>query len=47
MTLNNTAPSTQPTAPKKNHPAWCDWVIDIFKKILEFNYSSYGIKKKF
>ncbi|MGB3213121.1 MAG: hypothetical protein WBB19_20630 [Desulforhopalus sp.] len=28
-------------------PAWYDFLIDIFKKLLEFNYTSYGTKKKF
>jgi len=28
-------------------PAWYDALIDIFKKLLEFNYTSYGTKKKF
>ncbi len=48
MALENTAPSAPPpAAQKKTQPAWYDWAIDIFKKILEFNYSSYGTKKKF
>ena len=32
---------------EKKQPAWYDFLIDIFKKLLEFNYSSYGTKKKF
>jgi len=28
-------------------PAWYDFLINIFKTLLEFNYSSYGTKKKF
>lgn len=47
MAIETTAPPAQATAPKKNQTAWYDWVIDIFKKVLEFNYSSYGTKKKF
>ncbi len=47
MALENTAPSAPPAAQKKIQPAWYDRAIDIFKKILEFNYSSYGTKKKF
>jgi len=32
---------------KAEQPAWYDVLIDIFKKLLEFNYTSYGTKKKF
>jgi hypothetical protein len=28
-------------------PEWYTFLIDIFKKLLEFNYSSYGTKKEF
>ena len=28
-------------------PEWYIFLIDIFKKLLEFNYSAYGTKKKF
>ncbi len=28
-------------------PEWYTFLIDIFKKLLEFNFSSYGTKKEF
>jgi len=33
--------------PTTEQPAWYDTLIDIFKKLLEFNYTTYGTKKKF
>ena len=40
----------QPLEQEKNgaeQPAWYDFLINIFKSLLEFNYFSYGTKKKF
>jgi len=47
MALENTTAPAQQVTKKKEKPAWYDWAIDIFKKILEYNYSAYGTKKKF
>lgn len=30
-----------------DQPAWYDFLINIFKKLLEYNMSNYGTKKKF
>ena len=32
---------------KAEKPEWYTFLIDIFKKLLEFNYSKYGTKKEF
>lgn len=32
---------------KKEKAEWYTFLIDIFKKLLEFNYSSYGTRKEF
>lgn len=48
MALDKTTAPEKPITPqKKDKPAWYDWAIDFFKKLLEFNYSAYGTKKKF
>lgn len=40
----------KPVKQEKNgaeQPAWYDFLINIFKMLLEFNYSTYGTKRKF
>lgn len=47
MALENTTAPAQQATEKKEQPAWYDLLIDIFKKLLGFNYLTYGTKKKF
>ena len=47
MALENTIAPEQQATEKKEQQAWYDLVIDIFKKVLGFNYLTYGTKKKF
>lgn len=37
----------QQTEKKAEKPEWYTFLIDIFKKLLEFNFSGYGTKKEF
>jgi hypothetical protein len=30
----------------KEKMTWDDWIVDIFKKILQFNYHEYGMSKE-
>lgn len=47
MTTEETKTPTATESDKTEQPAWYDFIIDIFKKLLEWNYSSYGTKKQF
>lgn len=47
MALNTTTTPAPAATAQKDQPTWYDWLIDLFKKLLEYNYSSYGTKKKF
>ncbi|WP_153306343.1 hypothetical protein [Desulfopila sp. IMCC35006] len=47
MPLENSTAPAQPATEKKKKPAWYDWLIDIFKMLLGYNYLTYGTKKKF
>lgn len=47
MTTEAINPPVKEQIDKTEQPAWYDFIIDIFKKLLEYNYSSYGTKKQF
>ncbi len=47
MAVEDTNKLVKEMNPEIEQPAWYDFLINIFKKLLEFNYSTYGTKKKF
>lgn len=47
MTTEKTTAPAQHGQKGADQPAWYDFLINIFKKLLEFNMFAYGTKKKF
>jgi hypothetical protein len=47
MATENTDAPIQQMNQETEQPAWYDFLIDIFKKLLELNNFSYGTKKNF
>lgn len=47
MTTKETKPLVQAKNTSDKEAAWYDIIIDVFKKLLEYNYTSYGTKKQF
>ncbi len=47
MAIEETKKQAQQEKNETEQPAWYDFLINIFKKLLGFNYFTYGTKKKF
>lgn len=47
MTAEKTTVPAQHGQKGADQPAWYDFLIDIFKKLLGYNMLTYGTKKKF
>jgi len=47
MDKAKTTTPTENNMQETEKPEFLDWAIDLFKKLLEYNWMGYGVKKDF